>query len=127
MREFMFLIRNQIDHQRAWSPERHQDFLKQCEQYIGRLKANGNLIAAQPLIREGIIIAGVPGAWRDASFPESSEVQVGYYHIRANDLDEAMEIARKNPEFAFSTTARIEVRPLKTKEETTTFMYPSKG
>ena len=37
MKEFMLLIRNEIDHQASWSPERHQQFLKKCEDYIGRL------------------------------------------------------------------------------------------
>jgi hypothetical protein len=28
MKEFMLLIRNEIDHQAEWPPERHQEFLK---------------------------------------------------------------------------------------------------
>ena len=52
---------------------------------------------------------------------------MGYYHIRARDFDEAVSIAKQNPEFDFSTTARIEVRPLKVEEESTSFVYPSKG
>lgn len=55
---------------------------------------------------------------------EKKEIQVGYYHILARDLDEAVEIAKNNPEFEYGTTARIEVRPVKTKEETTGYTYP---
>jgi hypothetical protein len=51
-------------------------------------------------------------------------VIVGYYHILAEDLEEAIAIAKKNPEFAYSTTARIEVRPIKTKEVITGYVYP---
>lgn len=39
-------------------------------------------------------------------------------------MNDAVEIAKQNPEFAFGTTARIEVRPIKTKENTTGFVYP---
>jgi hypothetical protein len=124
MKEFMFLIRNGIDHQKEWSPDQHQQFLKKCELYIGDLKKEGRLISAQPLVREGKIISGTPGSWKESPFNETKEVQVGYYHIRARDMDEAIAIAKKNPEFEYGKTARIEVRPIKTKEDSTEFVYP---
>ena len=124
MKEFMLRILNQIDHQASWTLEQHQQFLKKCETYIDKLKKEGKLKSAQPLVREGKIISGSKGAWKEVPFNETKEVQVGYYHILANDMDEAIEIAKGNPEFEFGTTARIEVRPLKVKEETTGFDYP---
>jgi len=123
MDQFMLLILNKIDHQKEWSPETHKAFLKACEKYIGELKSSGKLISAQPLVREGIMLAGKAGAFSEKPFNEKEEVQVGYYHIYAADLKEACEIAKKNPEFEFSSTARIEVRPVKTKEKTTGFNY----
>jgi hypothetical protein len=123
MKEFMLRILNEIDHQASWTPEQHQQFLKKCETYIGNLTKEGKLKSAQPLVREGKIISGSKGAWKEIPFNESKEVQVGYYHILAKDMDEAIEIAKGNPEFEFGTTARIEVRPLKVKEETTGFAY----
>jgi hypothetical protein len=124
MKEFMLLIRNQIDHQAAWSPKQHQQFLKKCEGYIANLTKEGKLKSAQPLIREGRIISGSTGAWKEGPFNETKEVIVGYYHILAEDLTEAMAIAKRNPEFEYGTTARIEVRPIKMKEEVTDFIYP---
>ncbi len=124
MKEFMLLIFNELDHQSNWTPEHHQQFLKSCESYIGKLQKEGKLKIAQPLVREGSIISGSKGKWKVVPFSETEEVQVGYYHILAKDLDEAMEIAKGNPEFEFSTTARVEVRPIKTKEETTGYTYP---
>jgi hypothetical protein len=124
MREFMLLIRNEIDHQAAWSSEQHKQFLKKCETYIGNLKNAGKLISAQPLMREGKIVSGTKGAWKEIPFNETKEVQVGYYHILADGMDEAVSIAKENPEFEYGTTARIEVRPIKTKEATTDFIYP---
>jgi hypothetical protein len=50
-------------------------------------------------------------------------VQLGYYHILAKDMDEAIAVAKENPEFEYGKTARVEVRPIKTKEETTNYVY----
>jgi hypothetical protein len=124
MKEFMLLIRNEIDHQATWSPDQHQQFLKKCENYIGNLTSAGKLISAQPLVREGKIVARSQGTWKDVPFNESKEVIVGYYHILARDMDEAISLAKGNPEFEYGITARIEVRPIKLKEESTGFLYP---
>ena len=126
MNEFMLLIRNEIDHQADWPPEQHQRFLKSCESYIEKLKKNGHLKIAQPLVREGVIVSGSDGKWMEIPFNETGEVQVGYYHIFAKDMDEAIEIAKENPEFEYGTSARIEVRPIKIKEESTNYTYPNK-
>src|SRR5258708_1005608 len=127
MKEFMLLIRNEIDHQAEWSPEQHKEFLKKCEVYINNLKKENKLIAAQPLVREGKIISGKKESWKEIPFNETKEVQVGYYHILARDVEEAIAIAKGNPEFEYSSTARIEVRPIKMKEATTEFVYPTTG
>jgi hypothetical protein len=102
----------------------HKEFLKKCEAYINSLKQEGKLISAQPLVREGKIISGKKGLWNDIPFNETKEAQVGYYHILAGSIDEAVSIAKENPEFEYGTTARREVRPIKTKETMTNFIYP---
>ena len=124
MKEFMFLIKNKIDHKAEWPEAQHQEFLKKCEVYIRKLKEENRLISAQPLIREGVIVSGKSGSWNEASINETGEVQVGYYHILAKDIDAAVEIAKGNPEFEYGSAARIEVRPIKTKEVATGFVYP---
>lgn len=126
MKEFMLLIRNQRDHQASWSPERQCEFVEQCTNYIADLTKQGKLISAQPLVREGSMVSGSKGAWDIGSYSESKEVIVGYYHVRAADIDEAISIAKRNPEFKYGPTARIEVRPIKMKEESTQYTYPTK-
>ena len=42
----------------------------------------------------------------------------------AKDMDDAITIAEENPEFEYGTTARIEVRPIETKEETPNYVGP---
>lgn len=125
MKEFMLLIRNEIDHQATWSPEKSEQFLKKCEVYIGNLKKAGKLVSAQPMVREGRMISGRKDAWEEGPFDEAKEVIVGYYHVLAEDINDAIAIAKGNPEFEFGTTARVEVRPIKMKEEKTSFVYPT--
>ncbi|QEC75595.1 YciI family protein [Mucilaginibacter ginsenosidivorax] len=123
-REFMLYIRNAGDAKAALSADEHLAFIKKCETYIGRLKAEGKLIAAQPIVREGYIISKTENTWTQTAIDPAKEVQVGYYHITAKDLAEAVEIAKGNPEFEYVASATIEVRPIKLKEEQTNFVYP---
>lgn len=124
MKEFMLLIRNEGDHKAGLSPEELQQFLQACQVYIEGLIQNGNLKSAQPLVKEGKLISGSTGAFKDGPFNESKEIIVGYYHILANDLDEAIAIAKRNPEFAFIKGAKIEVRPIKMMEQSINYVYP---
>lgn len=124
MKEYMLLIRNLSDGKESFTAALHKEFVSKCEVYIDKLKSMGKLISAQPLIREGKMISGTPGSWNEDNYTQSKEVIVGYYHILANDLEDAVTITKENPEFTYTTTARIEVRPIKMKEEITGFVYP---
>jgi len=125
MKEYMLYIRNAGDAKAALTADEHLAFIKQCEVYIGRLKAEDKLIAAQPIVREGFIVSKNVNGWTKTEVDPTKEVQVGYYHIRANNMDEAIAIAKDNPEFEFVPSASIEVRPIKMKEEETGFVYPT--
>ena len=124
MKEFMLLIRNEPDGKAAFTSDHEQKFLNSCRTYIENLKRNGNLISAQPLVREGKVISGTTGAFTDKPYSTAGEMIVGYYHIRAADINEAVAIAKNNPEFSFVKDARIEVRPIKTAEVSTSYVYP---
>jgi len=124
MKEYMLLIRNEGDAKASLSADKHLSFIKQCESYIGALKTQGKLIAAQPLVREGVVLSGTAEGWKEIPLNPGKQVQVGYYHILAKDMHEAIDIAKDNPEFDYVPTATIEVRPIKMKEEATSFVYP---
>jgi len=124
MKEYMLLIRNRGDAKKYLTESEHLAFIKQCEVYITHLKNQKQLIAAQPLIREGLIVSRSENRWLETPIADNKEVQVGYYHILANNMDEAMYIAKNNPEFKFVSSATIEVRPIKTMEKETGFKYP---
>ena len=127
MNEYMFFIRKKINSEEALSEERLLEFLRACETYIQNLKQQGVLLSAQPIDWTGKIISGKNNNWQESSYDESGEVIGGYYHILANDLDEAIEIAKDNPEFSFNEDTRIEIRPVKMEESRTDFVYPSES
>ncbi|PWT76680.1 MAG: hypothetical protein C5B59_06100 [Bacteroidetes bacterium] len=124
MKEYMLLIRNNADIKDQMTPDQQREFLNECMVYIEKLKKNGNLKSAQPLVREGVMVSGTPEAWKDGPYTETKEVIVGYYHILAKDLKDAISIAKGNPEFAYTKTAKVEVRPIKMVEEATAYTYP---
>jgi hypothetical protein len=126
MKEFMFYIRNEKDAKKSLTEDQHLAFIKQCETYIVNLKSENKLIAAQPIVREGVILKKTGTSWIEKNIATDKEIQVGYYHILANDIDEAIKIAKDNPEFEYVPSATIEVRPIKTKEIETGFVYPTK-
>jgi len=125
MKEFMFFIRKRSNSEETLSPEKFNLFLKACEGYIENLKRQGKLVSAKPIVWSGKILYGKPSKWEETSYDETGEIISGYYHILAKDIDEATDIAKANPEFAFNENTRLEVRPVKIKEEQTGFVYPS--
>jgi hypothetical protein len=116
MKEFMLLIRTQGDHLTVLSPEKQQQHLEKVMSYIGGLMKSGKLKSAQPLEMEGVIVSGTSGKLKDGPYNETKEVIAGYFLLQANDLKEAIQIARENPVFEDGTGARIEVRPVKVME-----------
>lgn len=126
MKEFMLYIKNENDAKKTLTPEQHLTFIKQCEVYISELKSENKLIAAQPILREGVVLKKENGGWTEKDISAEKETQVGYYHILAENIEEAIKIAKANPEFEFVPSATIEVRPIKTKETETGFVYPTK-
>jgi hypothetical protein len=117
MNEFILLIRNDIDHQAAWSPEQHQQFFIRCKDYIEKLTKEGQLKSAQPLVSKDKIIADSKEPWKAGPLNETKEVIVGYYHIFAEAMNDAFVIAKGNPEFEYASTARIDICPIKMWEE----------
>ena len=125
MKEYMLYIRNEKDAKISLTQDQHLAFIKKCETYIDFLKKGNKLIAAQPIVREGVVIKKSESGWMQRDITADIETQVGYYHILANDIDQAIEIAKDNPEFEFVSSASIEIRPIKTKETETGFVYPT--
>ena len=112
MQEFMYFIRSNGDIMEGRTEQEQQDHIQKVGAYIGELMQSGKLKSAQPLEIEGTLVEGSKGTFKDGPFNEAKEVIVGYFHILAENLEEATEIAKKNPIFE-SFDVKAEVRPIK--------------
>ena len=112
----MLLIRTQGDHFAVLSPEEQQTHLKKVMNYMSNLMNSGKLKSAQPLEMGGAIVSASGGKLKDGPFNETKEVIAGYFLIQADNLAEAVQIAKENPVFEDGSVAMIEVRPIKVME-----------
>ena len=112
MKEYMMFIKTDGDHLGKLSPAQQQVHVQKVGSYIERLMASGKLKGAQPLDMGGAVIYGSNGSFKDGPFNEAKEVIVGYFHIVAENIEEAIEIAKANPVFE-DVEASMEIRPIK--------------
>ena len=123
MNEYLLLIKNDVHEKETLIGEKHLKFVEECEQYIVTLKKEKRLIAAQPLYElSGVISVNGKGK---ISTAQSEGRYVGYFHVYADNEEEVVEIAQRHPEFKYRPSATIEIRPVKLKEKSTGFKYPS--
>jgi len=111
MKEFMLFIRSEGNPIEDLSLEQQQEHVQKVGSYIKNLVAQQKMKAAQPLEMEGTIISFKDGNFIDGPFNETKEVISGYYHIVAEDLAEAIKIAKSDPRFQDGNW-RIEIRPI---------------
>jgi hypothetical protein len=108
--EYLLLFRGE-HWDKGLSPEELQKVMGQVMSWFEGLKEQGRVKAGQPLGPEGRTISrkkGRPVA--DGPFAESKEAVGGYLLLQADNLEEAVAIAKSNPTLEYGIT--IEVRPV---------------
>jgi hypothetical protein len=91
------------------SPEELQQLMGHVMSWFERLKDEGRVKAGHPLGAEGRTISRQKGrSVADGPFVESKEAVGGYLLLEADNLDEAVAIAKTNPTLEYGIT--IEVR-----------------
>lgn len=95
------------------SDEQQQERLERFMAFQSDLEASGKLLVLQRLQltsaattvkkRDGEVVIA------DGPFAETKEQIIGFYVIECDDLDEALDIAARNPAAEFGT---MEVRPV---------------
>ena len=107
----MLFIKNEGDPITELSLEQQQKHVQKVGEFIKELVKQEKMKAAQPLEMEGTIISFRNGRFIDGPFNETKEVISGYYHILADDLEDAVRIAKSDPRFEDGNW-RIEIRPI---------------
>jgi hypothetical protein len=108
--EYMLLFRGPHWH-KGLSSEELQQVMNKVVAWFEGLRERGKMKAAQPLGAVGRIISGKShGMIADGPFVESKEAVGGYLLLEADDLDEAIEVAKSIPTLKYGVT--VEVRPI---------------
>src|SRR5260370_20394814 len=106
--EYLVLCRDTSWH-KILSPEEIQKMSARFTAWFERLSNVGKIESGHRLAQEGKIVVG-RNTVTDGPFAESKEAIGGYWFIRADSLEEAVEIAQGNPCLDYG--AAVEVRPI---------------
>jgi hypothetical protein len=120
--EFLLLIRGTKWHDNL-SPEQIQNVMGRFMGWLDNLTESGKLKGAQPLEVEGKVVSGKHGrVVTDGPFAEAKETIGGYFLLRVDTLDEAVEIAQTCPMLEYGPT--MEVRPVADSCPLTKYLKP---
>src|SRR5262249_24411040 len=108
MNEFVFLYRGG---ERPASPDQSQQVMQKWMAWVKDLAEKGHIVdRGQPLERTGKVVRGSGKSVIDGPFAETKDVVGGYTLIRANDLAQAVELAKGCP--ILQRGGDVEVRPV---------------
>jgi hypothetical protein len=111
MKDFLLILKTEGSVWTDLSPEKLQKHVEGGMAYISDLMRNGKLKSANPVDKGARMVSEQGGVLKDGPFNESKEVVAGYFLIVAEDIDEAIAIAKGNPIFKDIPT-KIEVYPM---------------
>jgi hypothetical protein len=110
MKDFLFVYRSDSSKMPARSPEEMQAVTKRWMDWIGGIAAQNKLVdrgnrlePAGKVVKPGNVIT-------DGPYTEIKETLGGYSLIKANSIDEAVEIAKGCPALSFG--GNVEVREI---------------
>jgi hypothetical protein len=107
---YMLIFRNTDWHQ-GLSAEEMQQIAGRWMGWAKGLMADGKMTEGNPLEASGKIVSGAGGlSVTDGPFAESKEAIGGYFLLKVDTLEEAVEIARNCPGLPYG--AKVEVRPV---------------
>ena len=108
MNEFVFLYRGG---ERPTSPEQGQQVMQKWMAWFKELADKGHVVdRGQPLERTGKVVRGGGKSVIDGPFAEAKDVVGGYTLIKANDLAQAVELAKGCP--ILQRGGEVDVRPV---------------
>ena len=93
------------------SPEQMQALMQRWMNWMGDITKQGKMVGAQPLENSGKVVRGTKKAITDGPFAEGKEVIGGYLMVKADTIDEAIELSKGCPILEFED-GTVEVRPI---------------
>ena len=90
------------------SPEEMQANMAKWMAWIDRLSKANKYVAGEPLLPGGKLVSGKAGKTvTDGPYTEGKEVVGGFFIINANDMNDAVNIARDCPSFETGGTVQV--------------------
>lgn len=112
MKDFMLVFRDHLQNEKDFqnqSPEQMQASMEQWNVWMGQLAQQGKLVGGQPLFPNGKVLKGTAKKITDGPFTEGKDIIGGYLLIKANDLNEAVELSKGCPTLTVDS-GTVEVR-----------------
>ena len=106
MKEFMMIFRNDKDVPKP-SPEQMQGMIKQWQDWIGGIAAQGKFVATNALGFQGKTVH-TDTTITDGPYAEVKEIVGGYIIVKAENLDDAVALSDGCPTLAIG--GKVEVR-----------------
>lgn len=107
MKEFLMLIRENLDNYGKMSPEEMQEDIAEHVKWVEELVKNGNFKGGNPLTPAGKHVKSDDKLVTDGPYIEAKEGVSGFYFLLANSLEEATEIAKGCPSLNAGGTLEI--------------------
>ena len=106
MEKFMLIFHGgQLDDPSA---EQMQENMGKWMAWIEKLSKAGTYVEGEPLLPGGKLVSGPNGKMvTDGPYTEGKEVLGGYFIVKANDMDEAVEIAKGCPDFELGCSVQV--------------------
>jgi len=98
MKNYLLLFRGGLDYETA-SPEQLQKSMLNWKNWIDQLAKDGRFTGGERLNNPGAVLKGPKKQVIDGPYAEGKEIIGGYVSIKANDLNEAIEISKGCPIF----------------------------
>jgi len=110
MSKFMYLFRSNPTAYQSLSPEQMQQTMKKWMDWKDTLEKSGHVKQfGERLDGTGKVVRGKAKAVTDGPFVEVKDFIQGYILVEANDLDQAVELAKGCP--ILESDGTVEIRP----------------
>jgi hypothetical protein len=97
MTEFMMIFRNEYNPSFIPSPEQMQASIKQWQDWMGGIAAQGKFVGTNRLSSAGSIIVKPNNVVTDGPYTELKEIIGGYIIVKANHINDAQKLAEGCP------------------------------
>jgi len=106
MEKFMFIF--QGGEMNGASPEQMQANMGKWMAWIDKLSKSNHYVAGEPLLPGGKLVSGAGGKTvTDGPYTEGKEVVGGFFIVNANDINEAVSMAKDCPTYEVGGTVQV--------------------